>query len=84
MTVNRQVFIFNETIINIFSNFVGGKRITFNDRVPPWMNVFVQNKIKWKHQIYKTCIYVKLQETTSAVSELICRRKGEYQKSYCL
>ena len=50
-TVNRQVAIFNETIINNFYNFVPNKLVTFNDRDPPWMNDFVKNKIKWKHQI---------------------------------
>ena len=44
-------------------------------------------KIKWKHQIYKTykknchtySDYFKLQEATSAVSELISICKDEYQ-----
>ena len=53
-TANRQVAIFNETIINIFSNFVPNKLVKFNDCDPPWMNDFVKNKVKWKHQIYKT------------------------------
>ena len=54
-TVNRQVAIIDETILNIFSNFVPNKLVTFNDCDPLWMNDFVKNKIKWKHQIYKTC-----------------------------
>ena len=53
-TVNKQVSIFNETIMNIFSNFVPNKLVTFDDSNPPWMNDFIKNKIKWKHQIYKT------------------------------
>ena len=85
-TVNRQVVIFNETILNIFSNFVPNKLVTFNDRDPPWMNNFVKNKIKWKHQIYKTYNknghtyrdYLKLEEATSVISELISRHKDEY------
>ena len=43
-----------ETIINIFSNFVPDKRVPFDDSDPPWMNDYIKNKIKWKHQIYKT------------------------------
>ena len=58
-TVNRQVAIFNQTIINIFSTFVPNKLITFNDRDPTWMNDFIKNKMetpniqnlykKWSH-----------------------------------
>ena len=53
-TVNKQFSILNETIINIFSNFVPNKCVTFDDSEPPWMNDYIKNKIKWKHQIYKT------------------------------
>ena len=45
-TVNKQVSIFNETIINIFSNFVPNKLVTFDDSDPPWMSDFIKNKIK--------------------------------------
>ena len=43
-TVNKQVSILNETIINIFSNFVPNKRVTFNDSDPRWMNDYIKNK----------------------------------------
>ena len=45
-TFNGQVIIFNETIINTFSNFAPNNLVTFNDRDPTWMNDFVENKIK--------------------------------------
>ena len=56
------------------------------------MNDFIKNKIKWKHQIYKIYQknghkdrdYFKLQEATSVVSELISRRKEEYQNHLAL
>ena len=54
-TVNKQVSVLNETIINNFSNFVPNKRVTFDDSDPCWMNDYIKNKVKWKHQIYKTC-----------------------------
>ena len=49
------------------------------------MNDYIKNKIKRKHQIYKTyqknghkeSDYFKLQEATGAVSELISRHKEE-------
>lgn len=43
------------------------------DSDPLWTNDFIKNKIKWKHQIYKTDLkngrknsdYVKFQEVTT-------------------
>ena len=40
-TLNKEVSIVNETIINIFSNSVPNK---LSD--PPWINNFIKNKIK--------------------------------------
>ena len=57
-TVHKQVFIFNETLMNIFSNFIPNKYITFDDRDPPWMNDFVKTKTKFKNQLYNT--YIKM------------------------
>lgn len=42
-TVNKQVCIFSETIMNIFSNFVHNRLVTFDDSAPTWMNIFVKN-----------------------------------------
>ena len=50
--------------MNIFSNFVPNKQVTFGDSNPPWMNEFIKNKIKWKHQIYKTCIKMVVKTVT--------------------
>ena len=54
--VNKQVSIFNETIMDIFSNFVPNKQVTFDDSNPSWVNDFVKGNIKWKHKIYQTYI----------------------------
>ena len=35
--VPQQVYIFNKTIINIFSNFIPNKLVNFEDEDPPWM-----------------------------------------------
>ena len=42
--------------MNIFSNFIPNKCITFNARDPPWMNDFIKTKIKFKNQLYNTYI----------------------------
>ena len=40
--VNKQVSIFNETIINIFSSFVPNKLLTSDDCDAPWRNDFIK------------------------------------------
>ena len=42
--------------MNIFSNFIPSKYVTFDDRDPPWMNDFVKTKIKLKNQLYNTMV----------------------------
>ena len=44
--VNKQISIFNETIINILSNFVPNKFVTFDDNDQSWMNDSIKNNIK--------------------------------------
>ena len=56
-SVHKQVSIFNEILMNIFSNFTPNKFVTFDDRYPLWINDFVKSKIEWKNQLYK--IYQK-------------------------
>ena len=72
-TVNKEVSILNETIVNVFSNFVRSKLITFDNSNHSTMNDFMQNKIKGKYQISKNHVkngrkdsgYVKFQDATS-------------------
>ena len=35
--VHEQVVIFNQTLMNIFSNYTPSKLITVDDKDPPWM-----------------------------------------------
>ena len=44
--VNKKVSSFNETTMDIFSNLVSSKIVTFDDSDPPWMNDFIKNSIK--------------------------------------
>ena len=44
--VHQQVNIFNKTIINIFSNFIPNKLVTFDDKDHPWMTEKLKEKIK--------------------------------------
>ena len=38
LNVNKQVSVFNKTIINIFENFIPHETITCNDKDPPWIS----------------------------------------------
>ena len=87
-TVHKQVSIFNETTMNIFSNFIPDNYITLDDRyLPlPWMNGIVKTKIKFKNQLYNTNIkndymendYNMLHEARKEISKIISKRKQEY------
>ena len=50
--INSQVKLFNETLLNIFSNFIPNKIKTFRDSDPPWINDDIKSKIKLKHKLY--------------------------------
>ena len=45
----EQVAAFNETILNVFRNYVPNKYITIDDKDPAWMNENIKTKIKEKN-----------------------------------
>ena len=85
-TVHKQVYIFIESIMNIFSNFISNKYVTFDDWDPPWMSNFVKTRIKYKNELYNTYIkngytdndYNMLQEVINGASKIINKRKEEF------
>ena len=91
-SVHKQGSIFNELLIKVFSNFTPNKLVAFDDRETPWMNDFVKIKIKWKNQLYNTYAkngykfndHLHLQEATNVVSEVITKRKQDYQNNLAL
>ena len=44
-SVHEQVTIFNQTLMNIFSNYIPNKLITVDDEDPPWMNEVLRRKL---------------------------------------
>ena len=50
--VHKQDSILNKTLMNIFSNFILNKLVTFNDKDLPWMTPNLRNKINWKNSIF--------------------------------
>ena len=53
LDVIEQVSVFNETIMNIMSNFVPNELITCDDRDPPWMNRYIKNFIAAINDFHK-------------------------------
>ena len=43
--VHEQVVIFNQTLMDIFSNYLPNILITADDKDPPWMNEYSKRKI---------------------------------------
>ena len=54
--INAQIVALDETILNIFRNYVPTKYITIDDKDPVWMNETVKSKIKAKNAFYKKYI----------------------------
>ena len=51
--IEKQVNILNDTLFNIFSNFVRSKVITINDRDPPWINEEIKCEIKSQNMTFQ-------------------------------
>ena len=43
--IHEQIAIFNQTLMNIFSNYIPNKFITIDGKDPPWMNEYIKRKI---------------------------------------
>ena len=54
--INDQVVLFNETIVNIISNFIPNETMTLDDRDPPCFNKNIKNMINYKNVIYNKLI----------------------------
>ena len=87
-SVHEQVTIFNQTLMNIFSNYIPNKLITVDDKDPPWMNESIKKNIMAKKNACKSFnankknydAYMKLQTISTKLSEIISKRKEDY---YC-
>ena len=70
--------------MNIFSNFIPNKIVTFNDQDPPWFGEKIKAKIELKNRVYKEYIkngrpedfYYLLQNLTSEISSYISKCKN--------
>ena len=81
--------LFNETIMNILSNFISNKIKTFRDSDPPWINDDIKNKIKLKHKLHHRYQrhkrdnedFAKLEHLRNEIDNLISKSKKEYYQN---
>ena len=84
--VDEQLFCLNNTLLNIFKNYIPNKLVTFNDSDPPWINNHIKTLIKLKNQMYNHYIqngkklddYLLLETANKELSEIIERNRNEY------
>ena len=87
--INEQVISLNETILNVFRNYVPNKYITINDKDPVWMNEIIKSKIKRKNLLFKQYIqngrfesdFVFLENLITEINELISSTKNLYYEN---
>ena len=70
---NRQVSIFNDTILNIISNFMPNETIICDDRDPPWINSKIKKVINEKIKSIRNAIIIN--QTFYFYKTIICRLK---------
>ena len=76
--VHKQVSTFNNTLMNIFTNYIPNKYITTDDRDPPWMNKTLKNKNKLKKSLHKSNNFIEKQTLSTEISDMILKRKEKY------
>ena len=76
--VHKQVSVFDNTLMNTFSNYISNKYIAIDDRDPPWMNETIKNKIKLKKPLHKSNNFIEIQKLLTEISDMILKRKEKY------
>ena len=74
-------------MLNVFSNYVPNKIVTFNDKDPPWMTQYLKSQINSHNNVYQKYYrktnhsaddFIFLENVLSEVSDLIFNRKNVY------
>ena len=79
----------NETILNVFRNYVPSKYIIINVKDPVWMNENIKSKTQTRNLLYLQyiqntkfqCEFVFLETFISELTELISATKNLYYKT---
>ena len=85
-----QVTVLNESILNVFQNYVPSKYITVNDKDPVWMNENIKSKTQTRNLLYKQyiqngrfeCEFVFLETFIAKLNELISSTKNLYYENF--
>ena len=83
VNVEKQLNILNDTLFNIFSNFVRSKVVTVDERDPPWINEEIKCKIKSKNKTFQQYLkngrkitdFETVDKEAKELSEMIQNRK---------
>ena len=86
LSVNDQVELLNDSLLNILRNFIPHENVKCSSKDPPWMNKEIKGALRHKNRIYKKYISdgrkpedeANLKETSSFVSDLIADTKSSY------
>ena len=86
---NKQVGIFNTTLLNIFQNFIPNEKIIINDKDPPWITQSIKSKILQVRSLYEYYIrngnrnadYESVLAATNTLNRLIKSSKSEYYRN---
>ena len=54
--VTKKVSSFNETILNVLSNYISHETLTCNDKDPPWFNSWIKSRLRDKSKLYKDLV----------------------------
>ena len=84
--INDQVELLENTLLNIFRNFIPHETIKCSHKDPPWMNKKIKSALRNKNRLYKKYISggnkredeIKLRADTIFVSDLIASTKDSY------
>ena len=85
-STNEQVEILNNTLLNIFRNFIPHETIKCKSKDPPWLNKEIKNALRKKNRLYRKFIsggrtvhdQIQLNEITVTISDLITNSKNAY------
>ena len=88
LSVDRKVDLLNETLLNIFRNYIPNKKIKFNYCQPPWMNDNIKRCLKERSKLTKFFYKngqkredkEKLEAKAAYFTEQIMKAKNDYIK----
>ena len=89
LDINAQFAAFNETILNVFRNYVPNKYITIDDKDPVWMKENKKQRSKKKNTFYQKCIengrlesdFIFLEKLITELNDLIFSTKALYYEN---